>query len=246
MGSFVVDKSLDVLLRQINEMAPNRSKSSDGSIGDAAHAATASAHNPQDTSDSSDGNDPDNQVDARDFTHDPTHGADMHEITEALRVSRDRRLHLVIFNGRQFSGYAKNGIPAYTWRPYVGTNMHRQHAHVETNDLFNDDTTPWEIGQMSAEAEKQIRDIHYALFTNSGEAPAPRPVKALTGEVDLLVAAASELKLMLKVQGEQILALARRVEEMTVPVPAPVDPATLQPVVESGVRAVLRSGTDQA
>lgn len=246
MGSFVVDKSLDVLLRQIDEMAPGRSKSSDGSIGDAAHAQTNSAHNPQDTSDSSDGNDPDNQVDARDFTHDPAHGADMHEITEALRRSRDRRLHLVIFDGRQFSRYVKDGIPAFTWRPYSGLNMHRRHAHVETNDLFNDVTTLWEIGQMSAEAEKQIRDIHYAMFTNTGEVPAPRPEKALTGEVDSLVGGVAELKGMLKVQGEQILALARRVEELTVPVPAPVDPTVLQPVVESGVRAVLRRGTDQA
>lgn len=163
-NSWVVDKGLDVLLGQINEAAPNRSKASDGSIGDTAHQATTSDHNPQDTSDSSDGNDPDNQVDARDFTHDPAHRADMAKISESLRLSRDRRIQYVIFNRRIFYGRDRNGIPAFTWQPYYGTNPHTGHMHVSVNDLHNDETQPWQIGidAMTPEELKSVvwhRDI---------------------------------------------------------------------------------------
>ena len=40
-----VARSLDVLLGQLNALAPERSKASDGSIGDAAHASRSSDHN---------------------------------------------------------------------------------------------------------------------------------------------------------------------------------------------------------
>lgn len=128
MADFVVDKSLDVLLAQLNQHAPNRSKASDGSIGDAAHASRTSKHNPEDTEDSSDGNDPDNQVDARDFTHDPANGADMHVMTEDIRRSRDPRVNLVIWNERQFSGYSTSSRKAWQWGPYSGSNDHTKHA----------------------------------------------------------------------------------------------------------------------
>lgn len=144
--AWVVDKSLDVLLAQINAAAPSRDKSSDGSIGDPAHAATVSAHNPQDTEDSSDGNDPDNQVDARDITHDPRFaGSDMAQVTEAIRMSKDRRVRLVIFNKRIFASYATATRPAWAWGPYIGQNDHSKHAHVETNDVHNDELQPWSI-----------------------------------------------------------------------------------------------------
>lgn len=117
MVDFVVDKGLDVLLAQINAKAPGRSKASDGSVGDSDHAARASDHNPEDTENSDDGNDPDNQVDARDFTHDPAHGADMGQISEAIRLSKDRRVKYVIFNGRIFSG--RTGTQPWVWRTYT-------------------------------------------------------------------------------------------------------------------------------
>jgi hypothetical protein len=136
--TYVVDKGLDVLLAQINAAAPNRSKASDGSIGDAAHASRDSDHNPE--SPPPPGN-PDDEVDARDFTHDPDHGADMGVVTEAIRVSQDRRVSYVIFN-RRVTG------PGHGWRwdPYSGTDPHTGHAHVSVNDVHNDETQPWEIG----------------------------------------------------------------------------------------------------
>lgn len=145
MVNFVVDRSLDVLLGEIDAVAPNRSKASDGSIGDPDHQTRVSAHNPEDTEDSSDGNDPDNQVDARDFTHDPANGADMHQVTEIIRRRRDRRIRLVIFYERIFSSYATATRKAWEWGPYSGENDHTRHAHVETNDNYNDTLNPWGV-----------------------------------------------------------------------------------------------------
>lgn len=254
MVEFVVDKSLDVLLRQLNEHAPHRSKASDGSIGDAAHASRDSAHNPEDTEDSMDHNDPDNQVDARDFTHDPAHGADMHEFTEQLRVSRDNRLYLVIFDGRQFSSYAKNGIAPFTWRPYSGSDMHRGHAHVEVSDYHNDDTRPWEVYEMAAGQFTAINDadltalasrvlgtlmLDKTLVNKRVIEAGKLPDVPLINELVELFATVQDIQ-------TKVNALTLAVRDLTIPQPAPVDPEALRPVVEDGVRAVLRNGVDQA
>lgn len=261
MVDFVVDKSLDVLLRQLNEHAPNRSKASDGSIGDAAHASRDSAHNPEDTEDSMDGNDPDHQVDARDFTHDPAHGADMHEFTEQLRVSRDSRLYLVIFDGRQFSSYAKNGIPPYTWRPYTGSDMHRGHAHVQVNDYHNDDTRPWEVFEMAAGQFTAINDadltalasrvlgtlmLDKTLVNKRVIEAGKLPDVPLINELAELFATVKDLQSKMNLVVATLRDVASDVDALTIPQPAPVDPAALRPVVEEGVRAVLKNGVDQA
>lgn len=227
MVDFVVDKSLNVLLAQINEAAPNRRKDSDGSIGDDDHASRTSAHNPEDTADSSDGNDPDNQVDARDFTHDPANNADMGIVTEAIRLSKDRRVRLVIFNRRQFSNYWRDGIAPYTWRPYTGTNPHDKHAHVETNDEFNDDLAPWKIGidSMNPNDEKALIHRVNAIIdmadTNpygDGLQPEPNKLGAAIKAIDVqgkanaaALAALSEKVDTLSVSGIDLVALAELV-----------------------------------
>ncbi len=138
--TWVVDRGLDKLLAQINAAAPLRSKASDGSVGDLAHAAGTSDHNPQ----ASAGDDPPNQVDARDFTHDPAAGADMAVISEAIRQSKDQRVSYVIFNRRIFSG--TDSAQPWVWRPYSGDNPHDHHMHVSVNDVHNDETQDWAIG----------------------------------------------------------------------------------------------------
>ncbi len=122
-------KSLEKYREQINTLAPGRSKASDGSIGDAAHAAGSSDHNPE-----SDGT-----VDAIDVTHDPAHGADMHQYAEALRASRDSRIKYVIFDRRIFSSTTS----PWAWRPYSGPSPHEEHMHISVNDSNQDDTRPW-------------------------------------------------------------------------------------------------------
>jgi copper chaperone CopZ len=139
---WVVDKGLEKLRAQVNAAAPGRSIASDGGIGDAAHAATESDHNPEHPPPA--GN-PDFQVDARDFTHDPAHGADMNVMAEALRVSKDPRIKYVIWNRRIFSG--RNGPQPWVWRTYTGTaDPHTQHLHISVEDDTHDQVQAWSIG----------------------------------------------------------------------------------------------------
>lgn len=146
VATWRVARGLDKLLAQINEMAPNRSKASDGSIGDPAHRDRPSDHNP----------DAQGVVRARDFTHDPGHGADMGEISEALRLSRDRRITYVIFNRRVFSATNE----PWRWRPYTGSNPHDKHMHVSVVPTsVADDTSEWQIGDTVEATE--ILDFKY-------------------------------------------------------------------------------------
>lgn len=136
-----VAKSLDKLLEQINAIAPKRSKISDGAIGDATHATRDSDHNPW-VKDGSMG-----VVTARDFTHDPKAGADMHDVTEAIRKSQDPRVKYVIWNRLMFSSYAASGKAPWTWRAYSGSNPHTKHCHVSVHPEKSkyDNTKAWNI-----------------------------------------------------------------------------------------------------
>lgn len=135
-----VAKSPEILLDQINELAPHRSKLSDGAIGDAHHASRASDHNPW-VMDGKLG-----IVTARDFTHDPAGGFDAYKFAETLRTAKDQRIKYVISNRRIFSG-AGQDKPAWAWRPYTGTNPHNHHTHVsvKADKAHYDATLPWVI-----------------------------------------------------------------------------------------------------
>lgn len=137
-----LDPPLDVLRRQI-VAASSIALSEIGWIGDPDHQGRTSAHNPEYPAPP--GN-PAGEVDAIDPPHDPRRGADMAVLTESLRLSRDRRIRLVIFNRRIFSSYDHEDGPAWTWRPYGGDNPHTGHAHIERNDSHRGDLSPWQIG----------------------------------------------------------------------------------------------------
>jgi hypothetical protein len=139
-----VADSLNKLLTQINTGAPNRGKGSDGSIGDSAHqleGACGSEHNSCCI-----------KVNgvwiirARDFTHDPAHGADMGKISEDLRKGRDPRTRYIIFN-RRITGPNHN----WNWDAYSGDSPHTEHMHVSTwNDQARfDNTAAWPVFQGS-------------------------------------------------------------------------------------------------
>jgi len=122
--------ALQKLLDQVNALAPNRNKASDGWIGDAAHQAVQSDHNP-------------NSLDivlAQDITHDPAHGVDIQKIADAIIASKDPRIWYIIFNKRIW----ERGIG---WRPYSGANDHTKHGHfntVHTQSQY-DSTKAWTI-----------------------------------------------------------------------------------------------------
>jgi hypothetical protein len=137
---WVVDKGILRLREQLDAAYPNRSHASDGTIGDAAHSARDSDHNPESPAPA--GN-PNYQVDAGDYTHDPAHGADMTVVSEAIRLSQDRRVKYVICNRRIYSG--PDGPMPWVWRSYTGTDPHTGHMHVSVRDVTHDQAQDWQI-----------------------------------------------------------------------------------------------------
>lgn len=118
------------VLLQATARWPGRSKISDGICPSAAHTAA----NP--TSDHELGN-------AVDLTHDPAHGCDAHAWARQLVARRDSRVKYVISNGAIAASYPAAGKPAWTWRPYDGSNPHTKHAHVSIWSTARGDTRPW-------------------------------------------------------------------------------------------------------
>lgn len=158
-------RSLEVLRGEINRIAPYRSKQSDGGIGDQAHAGSASDHNPNSAG----------VVCARDFTHDPAAGADMHRISQRIVAVRPPALKYVIWNRRIWSvARAAEG-----WRAYKGVNPHTKHMHVSVGKGPDgrstgpyDDTSTW--GLTPAAPAVQESDVIDLKVGDEGEA-----VKAL-------------------------------------------------------------------
>lgn len=134
-----VAESLDVLLAQWNAAHPGRLVASDGSIGDAAHATRESDHNPW-VGPAADGK---MIVTARDFTHDPAHGADADALAEALKQRKDPRVKYVI-RARRIWSLARD---SEGWRPYAGPNPHLKHVHVSVSPLerLYDSTAHWNL-----------------------------------------------------------------------------------------------------
>lgn len=127
-------RSLQVLRAQINALAPNRNKSSDGLAGDAAHAARKSDHNPNAAG----------VVTAFDVTHDPAGGMDGRWLADVLVAGRDRRIKYIIFNRQIVSSRQQ----PWVWRPYNGANAHLKHVHlsVDADPALYDDESPWSLG----------------------------------------------------------------------------------------------------
>lgn len=134
--------SLEILLFEINNKAPNRSKTDDGWIGDSAHANRKSDHNPCPCHD---------KVCARDFTHDPKGGFDSYIfadwLVDRMKKKIETRVKYIISNGRIASGPNNEGHEVGIWRKYSGSNKHDQHVHVSVRhpkEIFdNTDTWGW-------------------------------------------------------------------------------------------------------
>jgi len=165
--SWRVAESLEQLLAQVNSLAPNRDKSSDGAIGDAEHASRSSDHNPW-VKDGSIG-----VVTARDFTNDPAHGMSSQKLADALAASRDGRIKYIISNRQIMSG-AGQDHPAWLWRPYDGINPHDHHCHVSVKQdkAHYDSTQPWVIA-MAPQTDEQKKPppigtvVHHVLRKGS-------------------------------------------------------------------------------
>jgi len=160
-----VARSIATLRTQVNDLYPNRSKASDGTIGDEAHQQQVSDHNPDGAG----------VVHAFDITHDPRHGLDIGQLAEQLRDSRDPRIKYVIANRRIFAGPA--GPSPFVWRSYSGTDPHTNHVHVSVAaGARGDDPSPWHITE-GAEVitDADVKKIAAASAAAVAAIPVPRP-----------------------------------------------------------------------
>lgn len=135
-----VASSLEQLRRQLDELAPDRSRASDGSIGDEDHANRSSDHNPHFRLAGQ------HYVTARDFTDDPSGGLDCDELAVALMRSRDQRIKYIIWDDEIMSG--GEGRAPWEWREYrpddPRRNPHRHHLHLSVvPDLRSLTSIPW-------------------------------------------------------------------------------------------------------
>jgi hypothetical protein len=139
-----VAKALLKLRAQVDAMAPNRKKASDGTIGDARHCASAdstSDHCPR-IRDAGIG-----IVAAMDITHDPTGGCDAGKLAKALHASRDSRIKYIIWNRKIANSAPQGASPAWAWRDYHGANPHDHHVHisVKPSKSLYDSESSWTL-----------------------------------------------------------------------------------------------------
>lgn len=138
--AWYIARSLDVLLGQLNNMAPRRNKASDGGIGDPAHSARTSDHNPISGT---------GQVCARDYTHDPAGGLDCNWLANVLVTSRDPRIKYIIWNRRILD--SRPGNNPWVWMPYYGENPHTKHLHLSVKaGATGDNQAQWNLGGQGA------------------------------------------------------------------------------------------------
>src|SRR3712207_850808 len=134
MASWILVPCLVKLRSEFNALAPDRDKSSDGSIGDTAHQSGSSDHNPDET-----GNVPIRDADRTNEVHAidvdvnlRVPGLSMETVVQFLlrrcRSGAEKRLRYIIYNRRIWS--ASSG-----WRQerYTGENPHDHHAHFSSS-----------------------------------------------------------------------------------------------------------------
>lgn len=113
-----------------------------GLIGDALHDPT-SDHAPHDFPGWGD-----DIVTAADFPNRPDLGLDAHQVLDDIRRSHDPRAKYGISNGQIFSNHDvwQDGVfyPAWSWRPYKGSDKHFTHGHLSVvGDARADGEQPW-------------------------------------------------------------------------------------------------------
>lgn len=141
-----VVKSIPVLTSQLRAACPRAVPpatplTSWGTIADDAHSSSSS-HYPHYISVLGS----EAVVRAADYPHAPNLGMDGHTITQALVASRDRRIDYIIFDHRIVSGHPVDGVSAWEWRPYNGSDSHTEHFHVNiVADRIADSQEAWQI-----------------------------------------------------------------------------------------------------
>lgn len=149
--------SITVLHKQLRPLAPAAPAVAFGTVADAAHTSS-SGHYPKIYAGL--GSRP--TVTAGDFPR--ADRLDPHAVLDSIRRSRDPRVLYGISRGQMFSSYPAHGYPAWTWRPYSGTDGHFDHGHLSVvGDARADQVHPWVIAGSATpggEMDPNGRDIH--------------------------------------------------------------------------------------
>lgn len=148
MAAAVLVPCLGKLRAELNAIAPDRDRTSDGTIGDAAHQRTVSDHNDDEV-----GRVPIYDADSKHEIHAYDADADLRTagltmlmvvlfIIGRCRAGVENRLRYVIFNRTIWE--ASN---AWQARPYTGSSPHTEHAHFSASyDTAREaDTRPWRL-----------------------------------------------------------------------------------------------------
>jgi len=132
--SWVLVPSLGALRAELNQLAPNRDKTSDGTIGDTAHQRHVSDHNDDEV-----GNVPIRDADAKHEVHAIDLDADLREpgltmpmivrhVLARCRSGQEKRLRYIIFDRKIYE--ASN---SWRERDYTGDSPHTEHAHFSAS-----------------------------------------------------------------------------------------------------------------
>lgn len=148
MASWILVACLDRLRSDVNVLAPNRSKASDGTIGDTAHQASVSDHNDDEI-----GRVPIKDADSKHEVHALDLTADLREpgltmemvvqhVLSRCRSGAEKRLRYMIYRRRIWR--ASN-----EWRQeaYDGDSPHTEHAHFSASyeTKLEADASSWKL-----------------------------------------------------------------------------------------------------
>ena len=155
MADWVLVPSLVQLRAELNEIAPGRDRTSDGTIGDRAHQASVSDHNDDEVGRvpirDADGKHEVHAFDADDDLRTPNLTMEMvvQHILRRARSGAEKRLRYIIYNRRIWE--ASNG---WRQRAYTGASPHTEHAHFSAS---------YDTKLEASKASWRLEDIPVAL-----------------------------------------------------------------------------------
>jgi hypothetical protein len=166
---------LKQLFAEFDQLAPNRDRASDGSIGDTAHQHEVSDHNPDET-----GSVPIHDADSINEVHavdvdDDLGVVPMETVVQFLlercRAGAETRLRYIIYNRRIWE--ADNG---WAQRVYTGSSPHTEHAHFSASYV---------TAREASTASWHLEDIPVALTADDKKWITAEIAKVMTTPVEV-------------------------------------------------------------
>lgn len=178
MADWVLVPCLGQLRTELNALAPNRDKTSDGTIGDRAHQASVSDHNDDEV-----GRVPIKDADGKHEVHAYDADVDLRvpgltmemvvqHVVGRCRSGAEKRLRYVIYNRRIWE--KSNG---WRQRAYGGSNPHTGHAHFSSS---------YETEQEASTASWRLEEIPVALTSGDKEWISAELAKIVDARIDQL------------------------------------------------------------